>query len=344
MTTANGSRFTVMYTDPKYMIRENQFDLHCADVERQHFGAEVMIRASRFENGAYELYDTEFDAGLADAHALVVNRAVLREVDVDKLSPHCKVVIRQGVGIDNMPMDAIKKRGIAAYNVPDYCVDEVANHTIAMILDLNRKITFQDACVKRGEWKVYAGGVPQRMAQLTCGIVGFGRIGRATARKAGAFFSKIAAYDPWVHPEVMYGYGAEPVETLKDLLSISDYLVLHCDLNDTSRQMINEHSLGALKEGAYIINTARGELVNADAILRGLKSRKIGGYASDVYAPEIPFENPTTTELAVHERSITTAHRAFLSEQAEIGLRARVAKLIKSILLDNIYPSNGRLA
>jgi phosphoglycerate dehydrogenase-like enzyme len=260
------------------------------------------------------------------------------------LKPHCRVVARQGVGIDNLNAELLRREGILAFNVPDYCAGEVSDHTMAMVLALERNLCAQDSRLKAGSWNVYAGGYPRRLSGLTFGIIGFGRIGRATARKAQAFYGSVIAYDPFVHADLLACYGVGTRQHLSELLEESDVVVLHAWLDEQSRHVINRESVRHVRPGAILVNTARGDLVEPEAVLAALEGGRLAGYGSDVFAPEDPNEHPVNRRILAFENVVATSHRAFLSRESERSLRIRVAEEIMYVLTTGQPPRFGRVA
>ncbi len=188
--------------------------------------------------------------------------------------------MRQGVGTDNLNATLLGERGILAYNVPDYCVDEVAVHTAALILTLERGIIPQHAGLTGGRFGIYAGGVPRRLAHRTLGIVGFGRIGRAVARKLGVFYGRVLVYDPYLGRDLAEGYGAHTAGTLRELLSQSDVVTLHCPLTAATAGLIDDDALRCMRSDSYLVNAARGSLVDPVALGEALGAgRNRGGGA-----------------------------------------------------------------
>ncbi|WP_030664833.1 C-terminal binding protein [Streptomyces rimosus] len=335
----------VVYTDPAWVIGpDGTVDARRADIEREVYGTDIQVRFGPRRDGAYDVSGAAFLDAVRGADAVAIYRAQITEEVADALTPGCRVVARQGVGTDNLNAGLLERHGIFGFNVPDYCVDEVSSHTVAMLLALERGLTTQDGLVKQGRWSIHGGGVPRRTGDLSVGIVGFGRIGRATSRKLQPLYRRVLAFDPYVHDDLMRGYGVEGRPSLAELFSDADAVVLHAPLDDSTRHLVNHESLRPLRRGALLVNTARGGLVQPEAVLEGLRSGRLGGYGSDVFTPENPCDHPVNKEILTLPNTVVTAHRAFLSDASERSQRLRVAEEIRRVLLGGRPPLFGRLA
>ncbi|MFD6309396.1 C-terminal binding protein [Streptomyces nigra] len=315
-------------------------------IEREIFGANADVRLGLSEDGRFETSGERFRTYLCAADAVVVHRARLTRELVTALAAtgRCRVVARQGVGTDNIDVQALRDLGIASFHVPDYCTAETADHALALVLALDRDICAQDRMIRRGHWSTRVGRIPRRLGRRTLGIIGFGRIGSTVARKASVFFGEILAYDPEVHSDAVEAHGARAVDSLEELASCSDVLTLHASLNTNNYGLINREFLRNTREGALLVNTARGPLVDSDAVLEALETGALSGYATDVYAPENPADNASNALLARHERVVSTSHRGFLSQESEVSLRRRVATEVAYVLRTGQAPRYGRLS
>jgi D-3-phosphoglycerate dehydrogenase len=320
----------VVYADPRWAKNGNgALDPALADIERSIYRDEI-----------------ELDLGVdrvAGADGLMVLRAQVGAELLDAIGPSLRVVCRQGVGFDNLDLVEIGKRGIYAFNVPDFCTAEVSDHALALTLALERRIVKQNAHVKANRWDVESGGQPRRLGRYTFGIVGFGRIGRAVARKAEVFYGKVQAYDPFVSTDAMAGLGVERRLSLEEVLSTSDVVSVHTPLDDSTRHLINRQNLPAIKPGALLINTARGGIVEPEAVLEVLESGRLGGYGSDVFSPEDPNANPVNQKMLAFENVVVTAHSAFWSADSVRSIRTRIAEEFRHVLLNGAPPRFGRL-
>lgn len=336
--------FRVVYTDPFFAPRGERPDTAAFALERDIYGSSVELRTGPFAAGVYEREGPRLVEAVRGADAIVVSRTEVTEDLIAALKPSCRVAIRQGIGYDNLRPPLLAQAGILGYNIPDYCIDEVGDHTLALILALERRLTVQNAKIKANAWGVRNGGVPRRLSECTLGIVGFGRIGQATARKAKAIYGTILAYDPYVSDDLMAGHGVTAVETLLKLLAASDVVAIHALLNEETRHLIDDRTIRHLKPGALLVNTARGGLVRSEAVLARLHDGILGGYASDVFTPEDPNADPVNRELLAFDNVIVSAHCAYLSATSEQSLRRRVAQLGLHVLQTGDAPSFGRVA
>ncbi|MFF5140694.1 C-terminal binding protein [Streptomyces sp. NPDC013157] len=349
------TKVIVAYTDPSWALGTAAAD--AADdpgrgardaVEREAFGTATEIRLGLpREDGAagFETSGPRFRDWLRTADAVVVHRARLTRDLIGALADagRCKVVARQGVGTDNIDLPALRELGIPSFHVPDYCIQETADHALALVLALERGVCAQDRIIRRGGWDTRADRVPRRLGGSALGIIGFGRIGSAVARKASVFFGTVLAHDPAVHPDAIAAHGVRPTDTLRELLEQSDVLTVHASLDDANAGLIDHRLLRHARPGALLVNTARGRLVDPAAVLDALESGRLGGYATDVYSPEDPADDPANRRLALHERVVSTCHRGFLSRDSDLSLRRRVATEIRHVLSTGGPPRYGRL-
>jgi D-3-phosphoglycerate dehydrogenase / 2-oxoglutarate reductase len=238
-------------------------------------------------------------------------------------SPDLRVVARMGVGLDNIDVAAATEHGVLVTNVPDYCVAEVSDHAVAMILAWTRGLVSADRAVHAGRWEP-AGARLRRLGALTCGIVGYGRIGRETARKLAAFGARVLVTDP--HPPADPG----PVELvdLDTLLGASDVVVLHAPLTPETRGLIGAAQLARMRPGGLLVNVSRGGLVDTAAVVDALASGQLGGAALDVLdsEPEVP------ADLLAQEGAVITPHIAFSSDLSLLDLRRSAAEEVVRVL------------
>ncbi|MFE2926840.1 NAD(P)-dependent oxidoreductase [Streptomyces goshikiensis] len=333
----------VLYTDPPWLIENGALDLALATVEADVLGPDVRLLTAPYEDGRYVLTDHRLLERAAGADAVVVYRCQVTDALLDAAGSGLRVVVRQGVGVDNLNADLLAQRGLPGYHVPDYCVDEVAVHTSALTLALERRLIPQHQSLTEGTFDIYAGGVPRRVSRRTLGIVGFGRIGRAVARKLGTFYDQVLVYDPFVGRDLAEGYGARAVDTLPELLAASDVVTLHCPLTPRTDGLIDEAALRAMKSDAYLVNAARGRLIDPEALGRALAGGWIAGVGLDVFAPEDPHRDPRWKSVLAHPAAVVTSHRAFLSQEAETSSRRRVAELLRDALAGDLGDHVGRV-
>ena len=248
---------------------------------------------------------------------------------VVRAAERCRVISRYGVGVDNIAVDVATELGIPVTYVPDYCVDEVSDHVMALLLAWNRQIGFYDGVAKSGRWEGVTSPHPlARMRGQTIGIVGFGRIGRAVADKARAFGLSVLAYDPFLAPDAALPTGVA-ASSMHDLLANADYVTVHTPLNDETRGLIGERELGLMKSSAYLINCARGPIVDEPALYAALRDGSIAGAGLDVMESAAP--SPEHPMFAL-DNVIITPHVAFLSQQSVLELEVRTARATVDVL------------
>lgn len=238
-------------------------------------------------------------------------------------SPDLRIVARLGVGLDNIAVEAATGRGVWVTNVPDYCVEEVSDHAVGMVLAWTRGLATLDREVRAGSWHP-AGARLRRLAELTCGVVGYGRIGRATVRKLRAFGCHTLASDP--HPPAD-GTGTEMVP-LDELFRRSDAVILHAPLTDRTRHLVGAEQLALMPRGGLLVNVSRGGLVDSAALVKALDSGWLSGAGLDVLEnePEVP------AGLRAHPGVVLTPHVAFSSDASVTELRRRAAEEVVRVL------------
>ncbi len=270
-------------------------------------------------------------AAAADVHAIMTNWARVTDA-VIAAAPHCRIVARMGIGLDNIDLESAKRRGIVVTNVPDYCLIEVAEHALALLLAQARKIAYWHRETKSARYQLQSGPTLRRIEGQTLGIVGFGRIGRQLAKKAAALGLKILATGRTAR-DLPEGVAWR---SLDELLAESDYLSLHVPLTPETRHMIGAEQLARMKPTAYLINTARGALVDTTALAAALAANRIAGAGLDVQDPEppnlhqAPYDDP---------RVIVTPHAAFVSAESLTDLRTRATRQV-AVFLSGGTPEN----
>lgn len=240
----------------------------------------------------------------------------------------CRIIARYGIGVDNVDLAAATEKGIIVTNVPDYCVDEVSDHSLTLIMALARKVNLADRRVRSGEWSVPRLGPMHRLRGSTLGLVGFGKIPRALAPKAQALGLQVKAFDPYFPPEQASKLDVELV-SLDDLFTVSDIISLHAPLTEETRNLINAANIAKMKPGVLLVNTARGPLVNINDLVEGLRSGQVGGAALDVLPSEPPLADSPLFEF---ENVILTPHSAWASVEALIDLQAKAAEEVARAL------------
>lgn len=270
-----------------------------------------------------------------DADAILVTYAKLPGQLLRRLE-RCKAIGRFGLGVDNIDLPAAKECGIAVNYVPDYCLREVSDHAMALLLALARKVTLSNKLVQSGRWEVPPITPLRRLEGQVLGLIGFGNIPRALAPKAQAFGLKVITHDPYVKPDVLAKAGVEGV-SFDDLLARSDFISVHAPLMSATRGLVNAAAFAKLKKGALIINTARGPLIDEAALIAALDAGQLGGAALDVVTTEpLAKDSP----LVGRDNVILTPHTAFYSVEALEELQTKCASDVAHVLSGEkaVYP------
>lgn len=262
-----------------------------------------------------------------DASGLIDQYAPITRKVMESL-PDLKVVGRYGVGVNTIDVDAATELGIQVLNVPDYCMDEVSNQAISLMLACHRKLNILNSQVHHNGWDYKIAKPIHRLQGQTLGLLGFGRIPKMVAQKAKAFGLNIIAYDPYVTPEVGLQYNVT-ILPLKDVLQKADIISVHVPLTKDTENLLNEQTLSWMKPEAIVINTSRGPLIDEKALYHALKDKKIGYAGLDVTVQEpIQEDNP----LLTLDNVIITPHVAWYSEEAELELKTKVAQGVADVL------------
>jgi D-3-phosphoglycerate dehydrogenase len=225
----------------------------------------------------------------------------------------CRIIARYGIGVDNVDVEAATRAGIFVTNVPDYCLDEVADHALALLLGAARGVVSAARSVRDGGWSVPQFGI-HRLRGRRLALIGAGRIGARVADRARAFGLEVVLYDPYVD-----GSAA----TLEEAVAEADFVSLHAPLNPDTRRMIDEEAIAAMRRAPVLVNTSRGGLVDLDAVVRALDAGALSCAALDVTDPEpLPADHP----LRTHPRAIITPHMSFYSAEAQDELQRRAVE------------------
>jgi D-3-phosphoglycerate dehydrogenase / 2-oxoglutarate reductase len=282
-------------------------------------GVELRPQQCRSEEEIIELAQ-EADAVL-NCYAKITPRVI------DGLK-RCRIVARYGIGVDNVDLAAASKAKILVTNVPDYCIDEVSDHALALLLTLARHIATADGAVKAGAWDVVSHVGIRRLRGQTLGLLGFGKIARALASKVRPLGMKVLVYDPYLQAELIARNRAEAV-SLDKLLAKADAISIHVPLSQETRSFIGQRELACMKPTAFLINTSRGGIVDEQALAVVLKEGKLGGAALDVLSVEPP---PLDHPLRQAPNIILTPHLAFYSRESVIELQTKAAEEVARAL------------
>jgi D-3-phosphoglycerate dehydrogenase len=270
-----------------------------------------------------------------DADAILVTYAKLPGELLRQLT-RCRAIGRFGLGVDNIDIPAAAALGISVNYVPDYCMQEVSDHAMALLLATARKVPLSDKLVQSGRWEVPPIVPIHRLSGRVLGLVGFGNIPRALAPKARAFGLRVVTHDPYVSPDVLSAAGVDGV-SFDRLLEMSDFVSIHAPLMPATRGLFNADVFHKMKKGAVLINTARGPLVDEAALIAALDTGQLGGAALDVVTTE-----PLTkdSKLLGRDNVILTPHTAFYSVEALEELQTKCAADVARVLSGEqpVYP------
>lgn len=268
--------------------------------------------------------ESELISLVSDADAVITQFAKIN-ANVVSAMKKARAIVRYGIGVDNVDLEAARSRKIPVCNIPDYCMDEVADHTLAFILATTRQVVPNTLHLYEGKW-----GLPVSLAtmralkNLTVGVIGFGRIGREVVRRLLAFKCRVLVFDPVVPATEIAKAGPEVAASLDTLLAQSDIVTPHCPSTPKTRRMFNAETFSKMKSGAIFINVGRGDLVDSNALVIALQSGKLSAAALDVFDPEpIPTDDPIRRMPNV----ILTAHIASVSPAAVKLLRETAATI-----------------
>jgi D-3-phosphoglycerate dehydrogenase len=260
------------------------------------------------------------------ADALLVTYAKIN-ADMIRQMKKCRIISRFGIGVDNVDLDAATAAGIVVTKVPDYCIDEVSDHAMALLLAAARKIPMATEQVHSGTWKMPNFVPIHRLRGSVLGLVGFGRIPQLVAPKAQAFGLRVVAYDPYVPKDVFAKAGVEQVE-FPQLLKVSDYVSIHSPLVPETKGLFNADAFKQMKKTAYVVNTARGPIIDEAALAAALDAGEIAGAALDVMTQEPPVNSP----LIGNRKAILTPHTSFYSEESLVELQTKASQEVVSVL------------
>lgn len=270
---------------------------------------------------------------LADARAIVT---CFEQVTAEMIRApqQLEVIARFGIGVDNIDVDCASERCVPVVNVPSYCQDEVAEHVLACLLALARRLCVLDRTVRAGGWSIEPAMPTYRVTGKTLGLVGFGTIAQAIAARAAGLGLDVVAHDPWVPMETIAEAGVRPVD-LEQLLEDSDFVSLHTALNKQTRGLIGRAELQRMRGRAYLMNASRGAVVDLEALAQALREGWIAGAALDVFDPEVP---PVDHPLVGLPNLLLTPHVAFYSEESMLDLRRLTIRNVVAALAGRSLP------
>ena len=261
-----------------------------------------------------------------EADALLVTYAKITADMIGQMK-RCRIISRFGIGVDNVDLVAATRDGIVVTKVPDYCIDEVSDHAMALLLSLVRKIPFANARAHAGRWEMPVVAPIHRLRGRILGLVGFGRIPQIVAPKAKSFGLRVISYDPYVPKAVMDQAGVGQVE-FAELVKTSDYISIHSPLLPETHHLFNADVFRMMKPNALLVNTARGPVVDEAALARALDAKQLAGAALDVLEQEPPVNSP----LFGRDNVILTPHTSFYSVESLEELQTKAAEEVVRVL------------
>jgi D-3-phosphoglycerate dehydrogenase len=297
----------------KVVITDHRFP----DVEQERLAVEgaggTLVVAQTLDE--QKLADACSDAdGVLDSRATISRRVI-------EAMGRCRIIVRYGIGVDTVDIAAATERGIMVANVPDYCIDEVSDQALTLLLMLSRQMIPAISLARQDTWAISKMPPLHRLRGQICGLVGCGKIGSLLARKVSQLGMQIAIYDPYLSEKACAELGAKLV-SFDELLASADFISLHAPLNEQTHRLFGAAAFAKMKQSAFIVNTARGGLIDESALLAALDSGKIFGAGLDAIESETAV-TPTRTALVNHPRIIVTAHTAWVSVEARAALQAR---------------------
>lgn len=310
---SNRGKFTVVVTD---------YDYPDLDIERR-----IITEAGGTLIPAQCRSEEEVIQKAKDAHGLLTQYAPISRKVIEALS-QCRVIARYGIGVDNIDISAATQRKIVVVNVPSYCEEEVASHTLALILACVRKIFLFNQAIRKGNWDWKLGRPIVRLSEQKLGLIAFGKIAKMVARKARAFGFSLMGFDPYVSDEEFAAEGVRKVD-LDYLLKNSDIICVHAPLTQETRHMLGREEFKKMKSSSFLVNTSRGAVVDEKALYEALREGQIAGAALDVLEEEPPGKDSPLLKL---DNVIFTPHVAWYSESSLKELRAKAATDLVRVL------------
>jgi len=316
--------FKVIVTDDRYGSYEEEKTV------LKEIGASVEVHNLGNEGQTIEV--------LRDADGILVNLHPLPATVIQELQ-ECRVISRYGVGYDNVSVETATAKGIWVARVPDYCLEDVSDQALALLLGCVRKVAFKDRRIREGAWNLHREQPSYRITGKTLGLIGYGAIARTLHRKISGFgLGRVLVFDPYLDPKKIEENGAESA-TLRSLLKNSDYISVHAPLNDGTQGLIGSRELSLMKKTAILVNTSRGPLLEEKAVAEALANGKIAAAGLDVFEAEpLPAESP----LRQLDNVILSDHTGWYSEESVTELKTKAAQNVLAVLKGGkpIYPVN----
>lgn len=300
--------------------------IHLPDLEeiaKEELRDLAIVKTAETETGR------ELGRVLDDAVAVIIDADTIISPEVVAEMKKCRIVVTASVGFDHIDLDAASRRGIYVSNVPGYCAEEVADHTIGLLLAITRKMFILNKATRTGKWDDWEAAEPvYRLRGRTLGIIGLGRVGTAVALRAKALGLNVIVYDPYVPVGRDASLGVKGVD-LDILIRDSDIISFHVPLTDETRHMIGTKEFEKMKPGVFIINTARGAVIDQRALATALQSRKVAGAGIDVFEKEPPDPDDP---LLMMDTVIATPHTGFLSVESQRDRQTMAVDEVRRIL------------
>jgi phosphoglycerate dehydrogenase-like enzyme len=303
--------------------KEFRFTDHAATIEKPFITDVADLKTVWLD------FNAPFPDEVLDADAIILWHGPKVTADVVARMKNCRAIVRNGVGFDSVDIAACAKAGIPVCNVPDYGTEEVADHAIALTLALYRQLFPLDVEAKALGWKIGVAPKMRRLRTQTFGVVGLGRIGTAAALRAKAFGFRVIFFDPYVPNGTHKAVGVERVTSLEELLKTADAVSIHCPLSKETRGMIGAKEIAMMKPGSFLVNTARGDIVQKAPVFAALHSGHLAGAGLDV----VENEPLRTAEEAATPNLICTCHAAFCSPEGMVEMRSSSAKIARAAVL-----------
>lgn len=303
--------------------KEFRFTDHEATVERPFLSEVAELRTVWLD------FNAPLPDEVIEAHALILWHGPLVTAPIIARMKNCRAIIRNGVGFDTVDTAAAAAAGIPVCNVPDYGTEEVADHAIALTLALYRQLFPLDAEAKLLGWKINVASKMRRLRTQTFGLVGLGRIGTAAALRAKAFGFRVIFHDPYAPAGTQKAVGVERAGSLEELLRAADIVSVHCPLTNETRGMIGAKEIALMKPGSFLVNTARGDIVQKAPVFAALHSGHLAGAGLDV----VEAEPLRTAGEAATPNLIVTCHAAFCSPEGMVEMRSTSAKIARAAVL-----------
>ena len=324
--------YKVVFTD--YYYPDNQKERNIL----MQLGNVEIVDGIRIQPGGF-LNENDIIAHAQDADAVIVQFAAMTEKVIENLQK-CRIIARYAIGVDSIDLAAAAKKGIVVANVPDYCIEEVSDTAVAHILNCTRKVSLANDLIHAKKWAYEKIKPIQRLAGLTVGLVAFGNIARRTAEKLRAFNVHLMAYDPFFSDDQTYEWV--DFVSLETLLTQADIVSIHAPLTTETKHLLNQERFGLMKDGAIVINSSRGELIDGSALLDALESGKVAMAGLDVL--EGPDSEYAQSALLDHsDKVFITPHMGWYSEQSIADLQTKTATNVYEMLANGkpLYPVRG---